>query len=263
MLKCNYHTHTNRCMHAQGEDEDFVIAAVEAGYDVLGFADHSPWPYESGFVSGMRMTVAGLPQYIASLRSLEHRYSDKLKILVGLECEYFPAYINWLREAKEEYKLDYVILGNHHDTSDETGPTFGWEIYPDQIKRYVKMTTEGMRTGLYTYLAHPDLFLLKRKEFTPECRDACVELCRTALDMNMPVEYNLQGLINKAHFPDCIGYPATPFWEIAAEMGCKAVIGVDAHRPASLTNADYQAVRSTLENWGVQVLESLPLEAKE
>ena len=44
-LKCNYHTHTTRCKHAFGEDEAFVQAAITAGFDVLGFADHAPWPY--------------------------------------------------------------------------------------------------------------------------------------------------------------------------------------------------------------------------
>ena len=37
MKKCNYHTHTYRCMHACGSDEDYVISAIKGGYQVLGF----------------------------------------------------------------------------------------------------------------------------------------------------------------------------------------------------------------------------------
>ena len=30
-MKCNYHTHTYRCQHAVGKDEDYVRAALDAG----------------------------------------------------------------------------------------------------------------------------------------------------------------------------------------------------------------------------------------
>ena len=39
----NYHTHTYRCGHARGKDEDYALAAIEAGYKVLGFSDHGPY----------------------------------------------------------------------------------------------------------------------------------------------------------------------------------------------------------------------------
>ena len=31
MKKYNYHTHTKRCGHAVGEDEEYVIAAINNG----------------------------------------------------------------------------------------------------------------------------------------------------------------------------------------------------------------------------------------
>ena len=30
MIKRNYHTHTKRCGHAIGEDEEYVVNAIEA-----------------------------------------------------------------------------------------------------------------------------------------------------------------------------------------------------------------------------------------
>ncbi|MFR5796189.1 MAG: PHP domain-containing protein [Christensenellales bacterium] len=46
-MKANYHTHTARCGHATGTDEDYVLAAIEQGFDELGFSDHVPWPYRT------------------------------------------------------------------------------------------------------------------------------------------------------------------------------------------------------------------------
>ncbi len=42
-MLANYHTHTERCYHASGEDKEYVEAAIKAGLKVLGFSDHCPW----------------------------------------------------------------------------------------------------------------------------------------------------------------------------------------------------------------------------
>ena len=114
-MKANYHTHTMRCKHAMGKDEDYIRAAIAAGYDQIGFSDHTPWPYASDFVSGVRMDPSGLEEYVRSLRALGEKYKNQIRVLVGLECEYFPAYMDWLFEKKQELGLDYLILGNHFD----------------------------------------------------------------------------------------------------------------------------------------------------
>ena len=38
----NYHSHTSRCGHAVGTDEEYVKAAIAAGYQKMGFSDHAP-----------------------------------------------------------------------------------------------------------------------------------------------------------------------------------------------------------------------------
>lgn len=42
-MRTNYHTHTTRCLHATGSDEEFVLSAIKGGYQELGFSDHTPW----------------------------------------------------------------------------------------------------------------------------------------------------------------------------------------------------------------------------
>ena len=66
----NYHTHTTRCQHARGTDEEYVLAAIDAGFEELGFADHSPWRYASDYVPDMRMTIDQFPDYLHSIRAL-------------------------------------------------------------------------------------------------------------------------------------------------------------------------------------------------
>ena len=49
----NYHTHTSRCGHAIGLDEEYVQCAIEAGIKELGFSDHIPFKFVSQ--PGVRM----------------------------------------------------------------------------------------------------------------------------------------------------------------------------------------------------------------
>ena len=47
----NYHTHTWRCRHADGTEREYVERAIEGGLKILGFSDHSPYPFPDGYDS--------------------------------------------------------------------------------------------------------------------------------------------------------------------------------------------------------------------
>ena len=233
-MKANYHTHTSRCGHAEGTDEQYVKAAVSQGYDVLGFADHVPWPYKSGFVHhGVRMPVTQLDEYLSSVRRLKKQYAGKIEILAGFECGYFPEYMNWLAEMKEEKQLDYLIFGNHYDTTDEGGMYFGQTRTAAQLKRYVDSAVKGVETGLFSYLAHPDLFMRRYGRFDADCRAAAKDLCQVCKENNLPMEYNLHDRY-VSYTSRHTGYPHPDFFEIVQSYGVDVIIGVDAHEPEEI-----------------------------
>ena len=165
-MKTNYHTHTTRCHHATGSDEDYVKSAIKGGLHTLGFSDHTPWHYRTDYVAHMRMLPADLPDYVESLRDLRGKYKDQIDIKIGLECEYFPNYLPWLKEQVAEYGLDYLIFGNHFYHTDETFPYFGSHTDSrDMLDLYEESAIEGMETGLFCCLAHPDLFMRSYPRF--------------------------------------------------------------------------------------------------
>ena len=235
-MKANYHTHTARCGHAKGRDEDYVLAAIAQGFDVLGFSDHVPWPYESGYThTHVRMTIDRLDEYVATMRELKEKYAGKIRLLTGFECEYFPAYIGWLRDMKQEKQMDYLILGNHYDGSDETGMYFGNAKTAAELRRYVDSTIKGIESGMFAYLAHPDLFMRRYGKFDDNCRAAARDLCAVCKEKNLPMEYNLHdryrlGDLNRD------GYPHPEFFAIAYDAGVRVIIGVDAHKPEELSD---------------------------
>ena len=265
----NYHTHTWRCMHAKGTEAQYVQNAVDAGFALLGFADHTPWPYRSGFVSGMRMRLDQFEGYRQTVLALRERYAGQIRIPLGLECEAFPEYFSWLRDFKAEY-LDYVILGNHYDGTDEGDHTtltpdggfyFGRCTRTDAVIRYGERILAGMATGLYDCVAHPDLFMHTYPRFDADCRAVSRDICQAARGLRLPLEYNLLGLYRQAEEAGrgWTGYPAQAFWEVAAETGCDAIIGFDAHEPDALLRLPlYERARTTLEGLGLNVLDRLP-----
>ena len=228
----NYHTHTFRCKHASGTDEQYVTSAIEAGFTTLGFADHCPWRFEDQHVSVMRMLPEQLADYYQSIDSLRNRYAGKIRIKIGLECEFSPLAAKAHDELLASVPLDYRILGQHYLVPDKELISV---VQPSTDEKnlafYVDTCIEALSTGKYLYIAHPDVMnfvgndAIYKKHYS--------RLCLFLKRKNIPAEINLGGLSTGRY------YPNRRFLEIAAECGCSAVIGYDAHSPDSLTNPKF------------------------
>ena len=83
-----------------GSDEEYIESAIKSGFQELGFADHTPWPFDSSYTSSMRMDIEQLDDYVNHLQILKQKYVNQISIKIGLECEYFEEYIPWLRHIK-------------------------------------------------------------------------------------------------------------------------------------------------------------------
>ena len=228
-MLANYHTHTFRCKHAKGEDKEYVENAIRGGIKTLGFSDHCPWIFDGDFKSGIRMDLNEIDGYFKSLSDLRDEYKNDVKIYIGFECEYFPELMEKQDELLKNYPVDYLILGQHFNYREPYGPYTGLECDSEQeLERYVDLIIDGMSTGRYRYIAHPDLF-----NFTGD-REAYVRhytrLCEFMKDNNYPLEFNYIGYMDNRHYPD------KTFWEIAKSVGNKGIIGIDAHYPEMLSD---------------------------
>lgn len=223
----NIHTHTARCHHATGTEREYIEAAIARGMRVLGFADHAPQFYPTDYVSGVRMLPEELPGYVETLSRLREEYRDRIEIRIGLELEYYPdcfeKTLDWIRRCG----VEYLILGQHW-TGNEIGERHTFDATDDEarLSLYVEQSLAGLRTGVFTYVAHPDGF-----HFTGDdgvYRRYMEHYCREARAMDIPLEINLQGLSQRRAYPDL------RFWRIAAEVGCRIVLGCDAHQPEAM-----------------------------
>ena len=86
-MKVNYHSHTTRCHHAAGTEREYIEAAIESGLKVLGFSDHTPYPFKDGYVSRIRMGMDELEDYVNTVLALRDEYRNDIEIHLGLEVE--------------------------------------------------------------------------------------------------------------------------------------------------------------------------------
>lgn len=259
----NYHTHTPRCHHAVGTEEDYIQTALRCGYKTLGFSDHTPWAYDDpSFVSHMRMVPADLEDYVRSLRALREKYASQLSVRIGLEVEYFPAYLDWLTEESQRLGIEYWVFGCHYDTTDNGGLYFGRPKSIADVRRYAEQIEAGLETGRFVYLAHPDLILNFHDRFGPEEEQACREICAAAVKHDIPLEYNLHGILvcrDRTPKDGTIGYTTDRFWQIASEYPIRAILGSDAHDPKELENVALMREKEAfLRGLGIEVIHTLP-----
>ncbi len=229
MINGNYHTHTKRCKHAYGTDKEYVLAAIKAGYHELAFTDHAPWNLLEGETDRIRMHMREMSDYVASIRSLQVKYQDQIKILVGLEAEYFEDRLEDLKDLVSTYQLDVIVLGNHFHIKDHNDTYYGnYKDYRNLYHDYLSDSIKAMRSGVYKIFAHPDLFLKTASVINNYTIDMIHTLCDVALETDTIMEYNLGGKRYRDY------YPNDTFWKIVAQRGCKIIVGVDAHDPKHL-----------------------------
>ncbi len=227
----NYHTHTKRCRHAFGEDEEYVQAALDRGLQILGFADHSPYVFPGDYYSTMRMPMCDLEDYVTSILSLREKYAEKIEIKLGLELEYYPGCFQETLQRLKEQPLDYLLLGQHALGDEQDDYLTGWPTEDETIlKRYVRQTIDAMQTGVFACFAHPDIikFAGDPQVYKKHMRT----LIREARECDIPLEFNLLGLQTHRNYPNRL------FWEMVAEEGNEVIIGFDAHQPAVLRDTD-------------------------
>ncbi len=248
-----YHTHTYRCGHASGKDEEYVLAAIESGIKVLGFTDHVMLP---GYPQpGIRGDFALLQDYIDSINSLKEKYKDKIEIHLGFECEYYPQFVDYYKELKEKYGIEYLILGQHCFINERN--EFQWHMCSDtkeNVDRYVHYLIKGMESGLFAYVAHPDLFITAFDEWQPYMDEASESICEAAVKYNIPLEINL-GRFNRGNmFFNHLMYPDLRFFRIAAKHGCKVIVGRDAHNPRHLLETHFDFAEKIIKELGLKAI---------
>lgn len=252
-MKTNYHTHCQRCRHAQGTEEDYVRSALEAGVSILGFSDHAPFPdHDYGF----RMPYAELSAHFAKVDRLAKQYAPAITILKGLEIEYLPKYLPYYEKLLEEDRLDYLLLGEHFFPLPDREYQFVADSTDTEANLlYARAIAEAMKTGLFRMLAHPDLFTMNKFAWDKNCDAASDIIIDAAVRYGIILELNANGFRRGVHdYPDGprLMYPHRKFWEKVTGSGARVIIGSDAHEPCQVWDGCMPKALNMLRELGIE-----------
>lgn len=234
-----YHSHTSRCGHAVGEDEEYAKAAKECGFKILGYTDHIILPDLSQ--PNMRGNPELFDDYISSIRKIEDEYKDDLDIYLGFECEWFDGRYKAYYEKLLKEKVDYLILGEHCYLM---GDDFVWYGTPiedkgEQLAKYEASVIEAMESGLFKFVAHPDVFMQWYPLWDDKCDKVARHIAMKAVELDIPLEINMGNSYRKRfqgrrdYF-----YPHPRFWKVVSTYPVKVLIGYDTHDPNWIRKGD-------------------------
>ena len=236
MLKTNWHTHTYRCGHAVGTDEEYVVKALQAGLTTLGFSDHAPYKVPC---SSERMDYSQYEDYKHSILSLKKKYQEKINIFLGMEVECYRD--QWDDLSRYRREMDYCILGQHNldlDTNSSYGFTQSW-----QLEEYVDRIEYACAHGLCDYVAHPDVCMYSYPAMDESVRKIAEKIADISIKYDMPMELNAgSGVRYGMHrYQDGMryAYPTRMFFEEFAKRRTKIIIGLDIHDPGLFKTDKY------------------------
>jgi len=256
-LDYNYHSHTFRCGHACGSDEEYIQTAIQSGFKEYGVSDHIFLP---GIIhENMRGQFSQLDDYVKSFTNLKEKYKDQINIHIGFEAEYIEEYKDYYKSLLENHTIDYLILGQHCYYKDGSSyPRWYGSMKGEKgMIRYTDHLIEGIKSGLFSYVAHPDLFSIFHGEWDELAISCSKKIIDTAIEYNLPLEINLckvrarkYGYIQKDYLEI---YPNINFWKLVAKTNAHIIVGVDTHNPQHNINSYIEYVDELIKETGIKV----------
>ena len=276
MLKNNYHTHTYLCNHAGGKPIDYAKEAIKLGFSELGISDHGPMPKElsipdiPGEPISRNMNIFEFYKfYLPDFKEAYNKYHNDINLYLGLETEYYEKYHNHYKEMRSN--LDYMILGVHwFYYKGKKYNTYG-DITTSSLNGYVECIEKALATGLYDYLAHPDLFFIQYNKdkgdmyWDDSCDKSSRRIIEACLKNDIYIEVNANGPGNSRRFnhPNDWLYPCEYFWNIAKEYSdLKIVVGSDCHDPKNIITDDTYKIYDFIDRLGLKVLDKIEIKRK-
>ena len=123
----------------------------------------------------------------------------------------------------KELECEYLILGQHYSSDEhpDRGHVINEHYKEEDLKQYVDYVISAMKTGKFTYVAHPDMFHFRGDlvKYKKEMRKICI----ASKEYNVPLEVNFLGIRENRIYPNLL------FWEIAGEEAAPVTFGFDTH----------------------------------
>ncbi|MEK3733639.1 histidinol-phosphatase [Paenibacillus sp. FSL M8-0334] len=252
-MKFDMHTHHFRCGHADGTIRDYIEAGIDAGLQVIGISDHTPYfgiPEEQPF-PGIAMAKSEIASYVDEVLRLKKEYEGKIKVLLGIESDFFPEVAEVYRKALAAYPFDYIIGSVHQVNGVSIFNKNRWnKLSPAQKvadkEAYFDLIRQSARSGMFQIIGHMDAMKGNYPAFSEIIADEAIEeTLKVIAECGLTIEINTSGKTKL-----CGGwYPSNAILEVAHFHGVQVTFGSDAHTPSRVGD-EFEEVSRVLKEIG-------------
>lgn len=232
----NLHTHST-FSDGKHSPREIIEAAVEKGFSVIGISDHSYTDFDTSYC----LQPERYDEYEKTVRSLQTEYADRIKVLFGIELDYFS-------DRKDKDPCDYFICGVHYvkangvyypidSSAKETQLCIDEGFGGDKIafaKSYYSCVADSLKEKPL-FVPHIDLITKHRvpDESDPRYLRLAYETLDAVIDAGIPVEVNTGAMARgSTDWP----YPAEYLMRRIAQRNGTVTLGSDCH---DCTKLDY------------------------
>lgn len=255
----SYHTHTLFC-DGKAEPEAFVQAAINSGFDYIGFSAHTAFPFDDSW----HMKVADYNSYFMSILELKKKYDGTIQILSGIEADYIPPATAPDYKIYKGLPIDYIIGSVHFVSKKHSAAPEEWVGVDDStehvaeglqrvfdgdgkafVKEYYDRVREMALTSDCDIIGHPDLIRLRNTElhFFDEndswYKDELAATAEALAKSGKVIEINT-GAMSRGYMKS--PYPSLDFLKMLKNNNVPIMINSDAHKPEHLSYAFDEAL---------------------
>lgn len=246
MQLSNYHSH---CLFCDGRStpENFIRFAIAHKFRAYGFSSHSPLPFETNW----NMSKDDMPEYLAEIERLKHKYKEQLEIYVGLEIDFldqtYNASIPYFRQLPLDYRIGSVhflpiaqplaernmvcIDGSFDEFQHSVNLHYGGEIRK-LVSHYFTSIQQMIEAGGIDIVGHIDKIYMngqKCKDFDLNAdwyRTPLEDCLHLIAEKGLMVEVNTKNLQKKREL-----YPHISYLHRLLELQIPILVNSDCHYP--------------------------------
>lgn len=220
------HSHTPLCKHAQGTPNEYAAAAHRAGMPGLTITCHNPMPDQ--FSAHVRMELDQWDEYKQIVADAAEQWRGKVDVRLGLEADYYPGHVDFVRQQIADNPLSYVIGSVHPQTPEYRRDFRTDDPFQDQIT-YFNMLADAAETKLFDCISHPDLI---KNEMPGDWQtERLIDTIASVLDRiaasGTAMELNTSGRYKRITEMN----PFPQMLRMMRDRDIPVVIGADAHVP--------------------------------
>ena len=218
--------------------EEMVKKAISLGMSAIGLSDHSYTDFDPGYC----MHFEAYPRYLEELSGLKEKYSGRIKILTGIEQDYFSPAIQESLMRRIDYvigSVHYVYKDGGYFPVDDTKEAilnalrthFNNNIY-DFMASYFETVKDIVKKTGCRIIGHFDLIMKfneKGELFNPASeiyRQQWQDAAAGLIKYGVPFELNT-GAISRGY--RSAPYPAFEIIEFIKKNGGSFILSSDAH----------------------------------